>query len=241
MRPIDKGTTPTTESGIIKVVTDHKNWRKDLIDRLGAYCCYCNMPLTDSPQVEHVVAQNLGGNILDWNNLLLACGACNRIKSDEPFQSNTHYLPEIHNTYLAFDFRIESVNGEMKAFVIPTNTLMPNQRAKAVATIRLCALDRDTTRIEDQITDMRWKFRFESCWEAIFCRKDWDDWGKNVPSNFLPLLITIVVKSGFWWVWFMIFYDVEVVRQALVTQFVGTARDCFDAQYNPIPRNTNDI
>lgn len=59
MRPIAKGTIPTDDKGNPKTVSHHRSWRKDLIDRIGNYCCYCEMILTDSPQVEHVIAQDI--------------------------------------------------------------------------------------------------------------------------------------------------------------------------------------
>lgn len=53
MRPVDRGPVPHV-NGVPKTVADYKDWRQDLIDRIGNYCCYCNMVLNDSPQVEHV-------------------------------------------------------------------------------------------------------------------------------------------------------------------------------------------
>ena len=238
MRPIDKGAVPTVNE-VAKTVTDYKNWRKDLIDRLGNYCCYCNMTLTESPQVEHVIAQNLGGNVLDWNNLLLACGACNRVKSDNPCNTNTHYLPDFHNTYLAFDLLVGANTN--KAFVRPLSTLNATQQTKANATIALCALDRDTTRIATQVTDLRWKFRFEAYQSAVLWRNNWNNWGLNIPNDFIPLLIDTAKAKGFWWVWFRIFQDVSAIREALISNFTGTAANCFNTEFNPIPRNQNDL
>ena len=61
MRPIDKGPVPLRDDGTPKVVNNYKDWRRDLLKRIGPYCCYCNIPLYDSPQVEHVIAQDIDG------------------------------------------------------------------------------------------------------------------------------------------------------------------------------------
>lgn len=104
MRPIDKGAVPMV-NGAPKTVSDYKDWRRDLIDRIGNYCCYCNMVLNDSPQVEHVIAQDINPTLAtDWDNMLLACGPCNHTKSNKPCPKTTHYLPQFHNTHLAFSF-----------------------------------------------------------------------------------------------------------------------------------------
>ena len=44
MRPIDKGAVPI-KNGTPKTVSDYKDWRRDLMDRIGNYCCFCNMVL----------------------------------------------------------------------------------------------------------------------------------------------------------------------------------------------------
>ena len=78
MRPIDKGPVPLRDDGTPKVVNNYKDWRRDLLKRIGPYCCYCNIPLYDSPQVEHVIAQDIDpAKANDWDNMLLACGPCN--------------------------------------------------------------------------------------------------------------------------------------------------------------------
>jgi len=110
MRPVERGGIPQ-ENGVNKVVRDYKDWRQDLIDRIGNYCSYCNMTLNDSPQVEHVTPKNprpgqVAGALLDWNNMLLACGPCNRAKGNQPNSNQTHYIPDYHNTHLAFEYVI---------------------------------------------------------------------------------------------------------------------------------------
>jgi hypothetical protein len=246
MRPIDKGPTPEINGKPI-AVKNHRSWRKYLIDSIGAYCSYCEMKLNDSPQVEHVVAQDIDPTReLDWDNLVLACGPCNRTKSNNPCPPATHYLPDVHNTYLAFEFYI-SINtlhaNEPAAFIKVRTDPGPGFPKNAQNTITLCALDRDTTADARKVTDLRWRYRLEAIAVATIWKKDWDDWGKTRASDFIRLLITVALSSGFFSVWFRIFETETIVKEALVNAFKGTASVCFHAvnSFKPIWRNTDDI
>jgi hypothetical protein len=238
MRPIDKGSIPKV-NGIPKTVNSHRDWRSDLIGRIGYYCCYCNIPLKDSPQVEHVVAQDIDPNrALDWNNVILACGPCNRTKTNKPCPPSTHYLPEYHNTHLAFEYFISPnlINGQHAAFVRESINPLVN-RVKAAYTIALCALDRDTTRVFQQATDLRYKFRYEAILKTVIWRNEFDTWGKHNLIGFIKLLRTIVQDSGFWSIWYHRFCDIQEIRQMLVEDIDGTDTNSFDPMnYLPLPR-----
>lgn len=243
MRPIERGNVPLNEDGTPKTVSDYKNWRKDLLDRLGNYCSYCEMALNDSPQVEHVIAQDVDSALaLEWINMLLACSACNRAKWNHLCPSATHYLPTHHNTFLSFRL-LKTKNlrhqDEAASFVIVNPILQANQRLKAQNTVDLCRLNVDFTAIrsEQKVTDLRWRYRREAIFDAELWRKEWDDWGQNSANQFIELLITNAKAKGFWTAWFTVFQDVRAVREALINGFKGTAIGCFDDDYNPIPRN----
>jgi hypothetical protein len=237
MRPINKDGVPL-KNGRPKTVSNYRDWRADLIDRIGFYCCFCNMPLNDSPQVEHVIAQDIDPTkALDWDNMLLACGPCNRTKSANPCPPATHYLPQYHNTHLAFTYKPSGtrISGHHSAFL--TWAGIPSAQAKAQSTITLCALDRDTTRVLSQATDLRWKYRFECLSFAAIWRKEYDTWGFRTLPGFLQLLKTIVQSKGFWSIWYEKFSDIFEIRQMLVTEFDGTDQNSFDTTtYLPLPR-----
>lgn len=237
MRPIDKGAVPI-KNGAPKTVSDYKDWRRDLIDRIGNYCCFCNMVLNDSPQVEHVIAQDIDPALAtDWNNMLLACGPCNRTKSNQACPPTTHYLPQFHNTHLAFSYTVTAhpTASEPAAFVAWRG--LPALQMNAENTISLCDLDKDTTKKLPQATDLRWKYRCEVHAYATLWKDSWINGGHTLGQRFIDLLITAVAGKGFWSIWFDAFGDVPAVRQALVQQFPGTAANCFDADYFPISRN----
>jgi len=230
-------------NGVPKTVNNYRNWRADLIRRIDNYCAFCNIALTDSIQVEHVIAQNIDPALqFEWDNMLLACGPCNRAKSNKPCPPNTHYLPQFHNTHLAFTATAPVAHqihlSDMCVFLGIRNG--PALQEKAQRTIELCKLDRDTTQNADQVTDLRWKFRYETFISALYWRTQWDQWGHERANAFLELLITVAKSTGFWSVWFDIFQDVRQVRQALVEQFPGTARNCFDDGFIPVTRNPGD-
>lgn len=240
MRPVDKGPTPKTAAGAEVRVSHHRQWRRYLIERIGPYCSYCEIKINNSPQVEHVVAQDIDpSRALDWDNLLLACPPCNRAKSNKACSPNTHYLPEAHNTYLAFGYlkRNSVVQHQPGLFMTPKNPAPPSPQ-KVDNTIALCALDRDTTKEAETVTDLRWKHRLEAFLKTVIWRKYWDDWGNAKAEEFIALLMT-VASEGFFSLWFWVFEDVPKVREALVSHFPGTASNCFDPKvgYIPIYRN----
>ena len=56
-----------------------------VIDELGSYCAYCELPMRDPIQVEHVVPKSQYPTFqLDWENLVPACSGCNSRKLDNP-------------------------------------------------------------------------------------------------------------------------------------------------------------
>lgn len=247
MRPVEKGNTPQI-AGVDKSVSDYKDWRQDLLDRIGNYCSYCNIVLNDSPQVEHVVPKKPqvgqpAGALLAWDNMLLACGACNRAKSNKPISTTTHYIPDTNNTHLIFDYVVRYINHpktgtQVVCIPIPKSTLNTHQQSKAQNTIDLCKLD--VLSIQSKATDLRWKYRFEAWHSAnLIWRKNWDGWGNKRANDFISLLIDAAKSKGFFSIWFEAFNDVPDAKSALVNGFIGTDRTSFQkvTPFNAQPRN----
>ena len=65
MRAVDKGDSPY----------ENINRYQDAIpfqrERIGLYCSYCEMLIKHVPEVEHKVSKSLGGELTEWENLLL--------------------------------------------------------------------------------------------------------------------------------------------------------------------------
>ncbi len=248
MRPVDRGDVPQIV-GKDKSVSNYKDWRQDLLDRIGNYCSYCNMVLNDSPQVEHVVPKNPqagqpAGALLAWDNMLLACGPCNRAKSNHPHSATTHYFPDANNTDLIFDYIVinHPRKSNQKACVpIPKSTLNTNQKVKAQNTIDLCKLDKLT--IIPSATDLRWKYRFEAWHSAnLIWKNQWDNWGNKQPNDFIPLLVDAAKAKGFFSIWFEAFNDVPEAKKALIIGFIGTDPTSYQniSPFDAQPRNPTD-
>ena len=248
MRPVFRGPVPVKANGQPKTVSKYAQWRADLLTRMGKYCSYCNMRLNDSPQVEHVAPKSKGPStrLLDWNNMLLACGPCNRAKSDTDCPVTTHLLPDYHNTHLAFSWQVVAHPerpGELACIIVPKNTLTPAALAKAQATIGLCQLDRITN--DPTASDLRWQTRLEALVAAQEVRLSWNQIALADPG-LLPSIVLLVQHAalayGFFSIWFDVFHDVPVVKAMLLNSFPNTERSCFPApQFNPVQWVAGDL
>jgi len=245
MRPLDKGACPKVGTAN-KVVTEYGKWRRDLIDRIGYYCAYCNMPLSHQLQVEHVVAKvpvagASAGGMLDWDNMLLACGPCNNAKGNTPSNGTLHYLPESHNTHLPFRTITHPVHT--KAAIIDTaHGLTASQLQKATDTISLLGLDQYDPR--DKIVDLRWMKRNAAIQIAQHQYKLYQLAQGNPNFNAVTAATYIVSAAhacGFFSIWYDVFAnEPEVMRQLTNNSIIpGTATLCFDSAngYKPIGRN----
>lgn len=245
MRPVDRGPVPQDAAGQARTVAAYADWRADLLARLGKYCSYCEMPLYDSPQVEHVAPKSVfPARRLDWTNMLLACGPCNRAKSDTDCPPTTHFLPDTHNTLLAFTTQLVPVPRaapRVACVVVAAPGLTAAQAPKAAATIGLCALDKIL--VNPRATDMRWQYRLEASLRVQRVRALWNTVPPAVEAAFVTVLLEAAISTGFFSLWFAAFADVLPVKQALLNAFPGTALTCFDAAtgYAPTIRVAGDL
>lgn len=246
MRPLDKGANPVDAAGNLITVNNYANWRNLLIDRIGYYCAYCNMPLSHSLQVEHVVPKNpppgyTAGAPLAWDNMLLACGPCNNAKSNKPIDFVTYYFPEEHNTLIPFRIRPNATNNA--AFVVPANGLGPYQLAKAQETIELT--DLNTMDQRKNIVDIRWKRRNDAI-KAVSGVYDMYKVLETTPTfnavKYGVSIAEIAKNTGFFSLWFEYFENEPDVIEQLILGLPGTAAVCFDPAngFLPVHRNVAD-
>lgn len=245
MRPLNKGNIPTDASGNIIVVTDYKQWRNHLIERVGYYCVYCNQPLSHSLQVEHVVPKSppIGvtpGSALDWDNMLLACGPCNNAKDNTPINPSSYYLPEEHNTHLPFSVVSSAIPNH--AVVVERTAINSIQRNKAHETIKLLKLDN----IDDRpaIVDVRSIKRKAAMLSVASARQVFDMVITSPTYNANVVAIDIArraASSGFFSLWYEEFNDEPLIMEKLTDNSIikGTATNCFDSTngFKPKPRN----
>lgn len=155
MRPVDKGRPQRTYS-------TYGDARHDLAQKIGYYCSYCEMKVFHSIEVEHVLPQNQGGSVIDWNNFLLSCKYCNTIKSDHNKNLVDYLWPDLDNTDLAFLYSENKV-------IEPKTSLANNLTLLAQKTIRLTGIDRIPGGIEPTQADTRWRSRKEA-WDLAKTR-----------------------------------------------------------------------
>lgn len=233
MRPLERGPCPREpNTNTQKIYTVYSKARRDLIERLGEYCSYCETRLNASLAVEHVHPKIHHPNLeLDWNNFLLACTNCNSTKGSQAIIFDDYYWADIHNTFIAFQY----LEGGQ---VVPHPLLTEAQKEKAKRTIELVGLDK--TPNKPDASDRRWQNRKE-VWEiAKLNLKRLES--TTDKTNYAKAIVDMAKGYGFWSIWMVVFKNHNEVLKGLVTEFIGTYQPGFDSDnnYAPLPR-TEDL
>ena len=105
MRPVNKGSSP------YKTISKYADALPFLEKTLGLYCSYCEFPIAHLPEVEHVSAKSKGGDLTNWDNLLLGCKYCNTRKGDKvtPDNRSDYLWPDEDNTVQIEHFLIMTI------------------------------------------------------------------------------------------------------------------------------------
>ena len=226
MRPVDKGTSPYVS---IKSYGDALPY---LEKSIGCYCSYCEMSINHAPEIEHIFAKNEGGSLTDWNNLLLACKYCNTRKGTIIGKelSDVWIWPDKDNTVLAFlyDDGIPRLN---EAYLKAIGEVTFNKASRVFTDLKLDNIPTPKGK------DRRWSSRIDAHGKAIISL---ESWLKAKPTelrqcmkNNIKLLAT---STGFFSIWMKVFSDENEIKMMLIDAFLGTDRNCFDVNGNPIPR-----
>ncbi|MBC7553725.1 MAG: HNH endonuclease [Taibaiella sp.] len=229
MRPITKTTWPQID-GKNKNYKPHTIAKNDLEDNLDHYCSYCEVVSSDL-EVEHVISRNQDASKAhDWDNFILACGRCNGKdnKSDKPVDENAIHFPHRNNTLLSFTYK----EG---GFVEVNRVLAGKSFSHATALLNLVGLDKipgNAKYPKLNPNDTRWKHR-RIAWE--WAKKYLTEYEAGFKSA--KNIVDFAVQKGFFSVWFSVFNAHKAVRALLVKKFVGTALNCFDNNFQLIPRN----
>lgn len=229
MRPVDRGECPTEDDGSLRIYSTYAKARRDLIDRMGQYCSYCNQKLPASLAVEHVQPKSLVPEMaLEWENFLLGCTNCNSTKGNKPVDLDDYLWPDIHNTNMAFKY---TDDGE-----IHVNQALNGQlRQKAQNLLDLVGLQR----YEDSPTasDRRWKNRKDAFEKAKLALELYlKAFDKGAGDAFADALGLWASDNGFFSIWLQTFNAYPSVRKKIIESFKGTAPDAFDADTASIPR-----
>lgn len=227
MRPVKRDDVPTDAKGNSVLFAHYREARDPLIDRIGDFCSYCEVALHDQVDVEHVLPKKHNtGLITKWSNFLLACSVCNSIKGSTDCQLADYFWPDVDNTARAFVYepdKAPKVDG----------ALSQQEQRLAQATIDLTGIDRLPGHPKYSRRDRRWLKRKEAWGIASESLKNLQ--GHNCPE--MRRQIELTAKSrGYWSIWMQVFRADPDMRQRLIDGFPGTARDCFDANTQPVAR-----
>jgi uncharacterized protein (TIGR02646 family) len=225
MRPVEKGEAPRVYTGYGQAIGD-------LEGRIGRYCSYCERRFEIGLAVEHVSPKSKDTDReLDWDNFLLACPNCNAVKSDTETNVIDFLWPDKDNTLAAIRY---SKGGLVEA----NPDAEPAVQSKATKLIELVGLDRHPGQPPGKKPaerDMRYSDREQNWTLAIIKR---EALSRNDNQDFREIIADLAVKSGFFGVWYSVFFDDVDMRKLLVeaAELAGTAKDCFDADHVVIPR-----
>jgi len=215
MRPIDKGTTLNTYA-------KYSEAKDDLRDTLGSYCSYCEMNISNGMDIEHISPNSKNETLInDWDNLLVACKVCNRIKSDNNENRDGYIFPDTHNTAYAYAYRYTKT----KVFV--NEDLSESENLLAQATLDLVDINRekDSTNRKDD----RYVARLIEWDKAEDSVKDF------TLSNGAEMTRQIGRSpSGFISSWLTVFKHHKEVKKEILSHTLGTDFSCFDNDFNPI-------
>ncbi len=232
MRPVVRGDWPQDENGNNIQYTDYGNAKRELINRLGEYCSYCEMPIKNAPAVEHIQPKTLvPEKEKDWNNFLLACTYCNSTKGQKEIDLDKYLWPDKNNTFMAFKY---SEGG----LVSVAENLNNDVTEKANSTIALTGLDKIPN--NDIAADNRLRYRDE-CWEIAKNLKN--DLANCNDLIFRECMAKFAKSVGFWSIWMTVFRDDFDMLERFIEAFPGTCKICFDKEngYSPVFRNGDQI
>lgn len=220
MRPVFKGTAPQT-------YTSYNQAKDDLRSTIGSYCSYCEMNISNQPDIEHVAPKSKNPELEnEWSNFLLACKTCNTIKSNDNETREGYLFPDTDNTAYAYKYTQTKVS---------VNRALSNDEQKlAQATLDLVKINRDkdtSGRADDRkiarVTE--WNKALDSLEDFIACSSD--EMARQIGRS----------PSGFPSSWIEIFKDYPKVKEQILSQVVGTDMRCYCLDMNPCSTLDRDV
>jgi len=223
MRPVKRGDAS-------KAYSKYQDAIGDLEDCLDRYCSYCERRFQVSLAVEHVVPKSLDpARERDWDNFLLGCVNCNSVKGKTPTNGTDFFWPDRDNTLLAIDYKPGGL-VEAKA------TLTDAQRQKAEKLIDLVGLDRHPGQpVEKQPAerDKRYMDR-EMVWKLAKLKRE--ALARNDNDDFRTVIAELAKAEGFFSVWMSVFQDDSDMRRRFCEGLKGTAKNCFNENWDCVSR-----
>jgi len=176
--------------------------------------------------VEHVSPKSLDpARETDWTNFLLGCVNCNSTKGDTLTNDQDFLWPDKDNTLLAIEYK-------KGGLVEVSSALSPQIGPKAKALIELVGLDRHPGQRPDKLPSDRDKRYLEREEKWQLAHRMRQALSRNDNNDFRETLVELAKQSGFFGIWMAAFYDDCDMRRRFVEAFIGTANDCFEADWS---------
>lgn len=228
MRPVNKNRNTHT-------YTDYRAARNDLTLSIGWYCSYCEMPVKNMLEIEHVIPINRGGKEVNWYNFLLSCKYCNTVKSNHNASRSGYLWPDTDNTFLAFRYKYGTAITYHPR--LQNNTILKNT---AISTLKLFGLNREPgTDFPPTPADTRWISRNDA-WNIAY--DSLNDLNESPNSTALKKQIAkTAAATGHFSIWMEVFNSFPYMRQLFIQYFIGTHQKSFDDQGNPQPRQQGQL
>lgn len=222
MRPVDKGKSP------YETINKYQDALPYLEEKIGLYCSYCEMPIKHVPEVEHIVSKSKGGDLTAWSNLNLGCKYCNSRKSaiTTPRNKNHYLWPDENNTAIAYSYAngFPMVNKDVLNELDTTGVCYE----KAQNTYDLIKLGNVPEKGEK---DKRFPVRTATYYKAIRSLESWQhvkDAPEQIQNDMKEQIMMTATADGFFSVWMTVFSEEPQILLALIENFPGTNRICYD-------------
>lgn len=219
MRPVTRIVAP-------QVYARYQDAIGDLENCFGRYCSYCERHFPATLAVEHVSPKKPDASReTDWTNFLIGCVNCNSTKGAALTNDQDFLWPDKDNTLMAIEYKTGGL-------VEPSSAHGPDIEQKARAIIELVGLDRHPGQPPNKQPtprDHRYLDREEVWGLAQKARRLVMNSNDN---DFREYIVASAKKSGSFSIWISAFHDDPDMRRRLVEAHVGTAKDCFENDWN---------
>ena len=225
MRPVERGSVPTNPTTGVRISFEkYGDAKPELLQRIGKYCSYCEKPLTQLIDVEHILPKTHFPQLkTNWHNFLISCRVCNDIKGNSKIKRKDFYWSDVDNTFRILECHLSSgaisVNPSLSITeqVIAKNTIL-SFLARAYKPLS---------------ADKRWQERLTT---LEIAQEAFRDLQKNGTPQMRNQIVRTAQGQGFWSIWMTVFQNDPDMLNRLIDAFPGTCKGCFDISGKAIPR-----
>lgn len=220
MRSVDKGPAPQP------VYDPYQTAKRDLVDRIGDYCSYCERKIEHMGAVEHVQPKSTVPALsTQWDNFLLGCVNCNSTKGSIAIDNTNiadYVFPDKDDTFALIEY------DPVTCMPRPAAGLSADMAAKVKKLITLTGLDKPPAHVGTQnykmMSDVRAEKRLRASRDADHYRQVFLTVPPELKDVTVSLIMQIVVRTGFWSQWMRVMGDVPELAAALWTVLPGTRK-----------------